>query len=232
MLAVAVRKQLGELTLTAEFSRQGPGVTALYGPSGAGKTSLVNLMAGLLRPDAGRITLGDLVLFDAASGVHLPPERRRVGYVFQDGRLFPHLTVLGNLRYGQRPAPRDQTWADLDQVVELLGIGHLLARRPARLSGGEKQRVAIGRALLTSPRLLLMDEPLASLDSGRKAELLPYIARVSKSLSIPTLYVSHQPDEILALADSVVRLEAGRVVAIEETEGFRRHLMAIRPTLG
>lgn len=229
MLAVAVQKKLGEFTLEAEFSRQGTGVTALYGPSGSGKTSLVNLVAGLLRPDAGRIAVNGLVLFDSAAGIDLPPERRRVGYVFQDGRLFPHFSVLGNLRYGQRLAPRGQGWAELDQVVELLGIGHLLQRRPARLSGGEKQRVAIGRSLLTSPRMLLMDEPLASLDAGRKAELMPYITKVSKSFAIPILYVSHQPDEILALADSVVRLEAGRVAAIEETEGFRRHLITACP---
>lgn len=232
MLAVEVRKALGDLTLEASFSRQGPGVTALFGPSGAGKTSLVNLVAGLLRPDQGRIAVNGLVLFDSAAGVDLPPERRRIGYIFQEGRLFPHLSVLGNLRYGQRLAPAGQTWAEMDQVVELLGIGHLLQRRPARLSGGEKQRVAIGRALLTSPRLLLMDEPLASLDAGRKAELLPYIAKVSKQFAIPILYVSHQPDEILALADSVVCLEGGRGASVQEVEGFRRQVLANSPTLG
>lgn len=225
MLEVSLRKRLGDLDLAVDFTRPGSGVTALFGQSGAGKTSLVNLLAGLLRPDAGRVALDDWVLFDHRRGIDLPPEQRRVGYVFQDARLFPHFSVRGNLRYGLRLAPRGEAWAEFGPVVELLGIAHLLDRRPHNLSGGEKQRVAIGRALLTSPKLLLMDEPLASLDAPRKAEVLPYLARLAGSLAIPIVYVSHQPREILELADGVVLIEAGRVAGIKTREEFRQHLL-------
>ncbi len=224
MLSVNLKKRLGALTVEAAFGRSGPGVTALFGPSGAGKTSLVSMVAGLLTPDEGRIVLEGTVLFDSQAHTNLPPERRRVGYVFQEGRLFPHLSVKGNLAYGQRLAPRGRTWASWEQVVELLGLEGLLERRPARLSGGEKQRVAIGRALLASPRLLLLDEPLASLDAQRKDEVLGYLGRLTQHLAIPVIYVSHQPGEILRLADSVVRVEAGQVRGIDDLEGFRRLL--------
>lgn len=226
MLELKVAKRLGELSLEAELVCPGSGVTALFGVSGAGKTSLVNMVAGLLRPDQGRVALEGRVLYDSQQGVDLPPERRRVGYVFQEARLFPHYSVLGNLRYGARLAPAGQAWADLDQVVELLGLGKLLGRRPARLSGGEKQRVAIGRALMASPRILLMDEPLASLDSARKNEVLPFLSRLSERLAVPMLYVSHHPGEILQLADRVAVVEAGRMVALESPEEFRQRLTA------
>lgn len=216
MLALEVERRLGEFRVEAGFRVPAQGVTALFGPSGSGKTSLVNMLAGLLRPQTGRILLEDRVLFDSRAGVDVPPQKRRVGYVFQDGRLFPHLTVRGNLLYG-RPRGRgggpDQGLG-LEQVVELLGIGHLLGRRPGRLSGGERQRVAIGRALLRRPRLLLMDEPLASLDQGRKQELLPFIQRLARSCDLPIIYVTHSWEEIARLAHTVVTLEGGRVVSV------------------
>ena len=224
MLSVSLKKRLGELDVEASFGRNGPGVTALFGPSGAGKTSLVNMLAGLLTPDYGRVVLEGRVLFDSQAKINLPPQRRRVGYVFQEGRLFPHLSVKGNLDYGQRLVPKGRAWASWGQVVELLGLEGLLERRPAKLSGGEKQRVAIGRALLASPRLLLLDEPLASLDAQRKDEVLGYLSKLTRHLAIPVIYVSHQPGEILRLADSVVRVERGRVRGIDDLEGFRRLL--------
>ncbi len=204
--------------LDAAFQGAASGVTALFGPSGAGKTSIVNMVAGLMRPDRGRITVNGLCLFDSARGIDLPPERRRIGYVFQDGRLLPHLSVRANLTYGMRLTPASQRFVTFDAVVDLLGIGHLLARRPAKLSGGEKQRVAIGRALLTSPAMLLMDEPLASLDAARKAEVLPFITRLSRQFAIPILYVSHVMDEILNLAERLVIIETGRVTACGDLE--------------
>lgn len=187
-------------------------VTALFGPSGAGKSSLANAVAGLLRPDAGRISLDDNVLFDADRKIDLAPERRGIGYVFQDARLFPHLSVAANLDYGLKRTPAARRRIARDQVIELLDIGALLDRRPGGLSGGERSRVAFGRAVLTSPRLLIFDEPLASLDGARKAEILPFIERLRDELAIPMLYVSHAVDEIVRLADDVVMMEAGRVL--------------------
>ena len=212
-MEIQIKRQQGEFLVDAAFRGAESGVTALFGPSGAGKTSIVNMVAGLARPDSGRIAVNGLCLFDSARGVDLPPERRRIGYVFQDGRLLPHLSVKSNLTYGMRLTPADRRFVDVDGVVDLLGIGHLLDRRPARLSGGEKQRVAIGRALLTSPAMLLMDEPLASLDASRKAEVLPFIMRLSRKFAIPILYVSHSLDEILNLADHLVILDGGRAAA-------------------
>ncbi len=197
----------------ASFTSTSTGVTALFGRSGAGKTSIINMTAGLVRPDEGRISIDGRCLFDSSKGINLSPEKRRIGYVFQDGRLFPHLSVRSNLKYGMKLVPPGDRYVEFGQVVELLGIEHLLSRRPAKLSGGEKQRVAIGRALLTNPLLLLMDEPLASLDAARKAEVLPFIARLSRELSIPILYVSHSLDEILNLADMMVLLDSGRAMA-------------------
>lgn len=188
------------------------GVTALFGRSGAGKTTVINAVAGLLRPDRGRIAVDGAVLFDSALGVNLPIHRRRVGYVFQDARLFPHLNVRQNLTYGCWFAPKGPG-ASLDQVVDLLGLGGLLARRPAALSGGEKQRVAIGRALLSNPRILALDEPLAALDEARKAEILPYLERLRDEAGLPILYVSHQMSEVARLANTVVLIEGGRVAA-------------------
>ncbi len=193
-------------------------MTALYGPSGAGKTSVVNMVSGLMRPDAGRIAINGLCLFDSARRIDLPPEKRRIGYVFQDGRLLPHLSVRSNLTYGMRRTPAARRFVQFEQVVDLLGIGRLLDRRPAGLSGGEKQRVAIGRALLTSPALLLMDEPLASLDAARKAEVMPFIMRLGSEFAIPILYVSHAMDEILNLAARLVVMGEGRVLAWGDIE--------------
>ncbi len=212
MLEVALRHALGDFTLDAAF-RAPPGVTVLFGRSGSGKTTIVNAVAGLLMPDAGRIAAGDRVLFDAALGIRLPPHRRRLGYIFQEGRLFPHLTVRQNLAYGAWFAPRGAPREDMRRVVDLLGIGALLERRPGALSGGEKQRVAIGRALLSAPRLILADEPLAALDEARKAEILPYFERLRDEVSVPILYVSHSASEVARLATTVVALDAGRVVA-------------------
>jgi len=212
-MEIGIKHKQGNFSIAAFFRGAESGVTALYGPSGAGKTSVVNIVAGLMRPDAGRIAINGRCLFDSARRIDLPPERRRIGYVFQDGRLLPHLSVRANLAYGMRRTPADRRFVELDQVVDLLGIGHLLKRRPAKLSGGEKQRVAIGRALLTSPALLLMDEPLASLDAARKAEVLPFIMRMGREFAIPILYVSHAMDEIIQLATDMVMMENGRVLA-------------------
>jgi molybdate transport system ATP-binding protein len=193
------------------FEVPSPGVTVLFGPSGSGKSTVINAAAGLLRPDTGRIEVDGVVLADTRSAVWLPPEKRRVGLVFQDSRLFPHMSVATNLRFGMRRVAAGAI--RFDDVVELLGIGGLLDRRPRALSGGERQRVAIGRALLAQPHLLLMDEPLASLDAARKAEILPFLTRLKTALRLPVLYVTHALDEAAQLADAMVLLEAGRVVA-------------------
>ena len=210
-LSVSVQHAFGDFRLDAAFEAPA-GVTALFGRSGSGKTTLVNAVAGLLRPDRGRIVVDGVSVLDIGAGLMLPPHRRRMGYVFQDGRLFPHLTVRQNLLYG-RWFSRGKTGAELSRIVDLLGIGGLLDRRPGALSGGEKQRVAIGRAILSNPRLLLMDEPLAALDEGRKAEILPYLERLRDELRLPILYVSHSVAEVARLATTVVLLDAGRVVA-------------------
>ena len=215
---IFVKRKQGDFSVDVAFNGNSSGVTALFGSSGAGKTSIVNMVAGLSKPDAGWVVIGGRVLFDAKRHINLPPEKRRLGYVFQDGRLLPHLSVKRNLTYGMNRTPLNQRYVKFDQVVELLGIGHLLNRRPAKLSGGEKQRVAIGRALLTSPALLLMDEPLASLDADRKNEVLPFITQLSREFSIPILYVTHAVDEILHLASRVVILENGRVLTTGLTE--------------
>lgn len=203
----------GGFALDAAFSAPTPGVTALFGPSGCGKSTVLAAVAGLLRPRAGRVALDGAAMLDTARGVFVPPERRRCGVVFQDARLFPHLSVERNLRFGLRRAPRRAAGPSFGDVVELLGVGHLLRRRPIGLSGGEKQRVALGRALLSRPRLLLMDEPLAALDAARRAEVLPFLARLRDAAGLPILYVTHALDEVDALADSLVLLEGGRAVA-------------------
>jgi molybdate transport system ATP-binding protein len=216
MLDLALRHRFpGEtgFQLDAAFQAPTPGVTTIFGPSGCGKSTLLAAVAGLLRPAAGRIALDGTVLFDSGKGLMLPPERRRCGVVFQDSRLFPHLSVDTNLRYGLRRAPRGATGPGFEEVVALLGIGHLLGRRPPALSGGEKQRVALGRALLSRPALLLMDEPLAALDAARRAEVLPFLSRLRERLSIPILYVTHALDEVDRLSDTLVLMEAGRVLA-------------------
>ena len=213
MLVVNIEKRLGEFAIAARFEATG-GATALFGPSGAGKTSIVNMIAGLIAPDLGRIALDDTVLFDSAARINLPPHRRRIGYVFQEGRLFPHLSVKQNLDYGRWASGLELDPAALARIVDLLDIGALLKRRPGHLSGGERQRVAVGRALLMKPRLLLLDEPLASLDRARKLEILPYLARLRDDSKVPMVYVSHQAGEILRLASQVVRIEDGRVLAV------------------
>ena len=200
-------------TLAANFTAPGAGVTALFGRSGAGKTTIIQAVAGVVRPDRGRIVVDGEAYFDSARGIDVPIERRRAGYVFQDARLFPHMSVARNLRYGQRRARGAYAEIGFEAVVDLLGIGHLLDRRPHTLSGGERQRVAIGRALLSQPRLLLMDEPLAALDAARKAEILPYLERLRDEMKLPILYVSHSIEEVLRLSDRVVALKEGRQVA-------------------
>lgn len=214
MLELNFSQTLGTHRLQVAESLPASGITAIFGVSGAGKTSLINAISGLTRPDQGRIVLNERVLYDAEKKICLPPEKRRVGYVFQDARLFPHYNVLGNLRYGMAKSMSGQ----FDKLVTLLGIEPLLDRLPGGLSGGEKQRVAIGRALLTAPELLLLDEPLASLDIPRKRELLPYLQRMAREINIPVLYVSHSLDEILHLADKVMVLEAGTVKAFGNLE--------------
>ncbi|WP_171210338.1 MULTISPECIES: molybdenum ABC transporter ATP-binding protein [unclassified Ruegeria] len=210
-LSVRLQHQLPGIALDLEFEAP-PGVTVLFGRSGAGKTTVINAVAGLLRPQAGRVAVDDWVLFDTDQGSWLPTHRRRLGYIFQEGRLFPHLTVRQNLAYGRWFAPRGAQRESQDRVVEMLGIGHLLNRRPAMLSGGEKQRVAIGRALLAAPRLILADEPLAALDEARKAEILPYFERLRDEVSVPILYVTHSAAEVARLATSVVALQDGKVL--------------------
>jgi molybdate transport system ATP-binding protein len=212
MLVVAVEKRLDDFTLAVKFDAM-VGATALFGPSGAGKSSVANLIAGLLTPDRGRIALDDTVLFDSAARIDVPPHRRRIGYVFQEGRLFPHLTVRRNLDYGRRMNGLARDEAEMRHIVDLLDIGHLLDRRPGKLSGGERQRVAIGRALLTRPRLLLLDEPLASLDAARKREILPYLVRLRDDARVPMLYVSHLADEVRRIATQVLRIDDGRITA-------------------
>jgi molybdate transport system ATP-binding protein len=216
MLSVSITHRLGGFMLDTAFETEA-GLTALFGRSGAGKTSLVNAIAGLYRPDRGRIAVDDTILTDTASGIFVPPHRRRVGYVFQEGRLFPHLNVRQNLIYGRWFAPKTRSGGEFDQVVGLLGIAHLLSRRPANLSGGEKQRVAIGRALLARPRILVMDEPLASLDEGRRGEILPYIERLRDEALVPIVYVSHSIAEVARLATTLVVLSEGKVAAIGPT---------------
>ena len=211
-LDVDIVHRQGDFLLETRFESGGR-LTALFGPSGSGKTSLINMIAGLVRPERGRITVDGRVLVDTEKRVFVPRHKRRIGLVFQDARLFPHLSVGANLRYGRFFTPTAERYAKMDAVVDLLGIGHLLERRPSGLSGGEKQRVAIGRALLASPRLLLMDEPLAALDEARKAEILPYIERLRDQTKIPIVYVSHSVAEVARLASEIVVLADGKVAA-------------------
>ena len=213
MLSVQLTKQRGDFRLELAFAAPASGLIALFGRSGCGKSTALNLIAGLLPADSGRIELEGHTLYDAARGIDVPAERRGIGYVFQDARLFPHLDVLANLRYGAKRATTAGRGIDFDEVIELLGLQSLLQRRTHQLSGGERQRVAFGRALLRQPRLMLLDEPLAALDAARREELLPYLERLRDRLAVPIVYVSHQFDEVLRLATHVVLLEAGIVRA-------------------
>ena len=212
MLRVDVKKNRGSFSLDVHFEMPTPGVVALFGRSGCGKSTLVHVISGLLAADAGQVVLDDVVLQDTARGVFVPPERRGIGYVFQDARLFPHLSVAANLRYGERRAA-GRRYVSIDTVAGLLDLGSLMSRRTHQLSGGERQRVAIGRALLSQPILLLLDEPLASLDAARRDEVLPYLELLRDQLSIPMVYVSHNFDEVLRLATDVVLMESGKVIA-------------------
>ncbi|OHV75554.1 molybdenum ABC transporter ATP-binding protein [Ensifer sp. LCM 4579] len=214
-LEVEARHRIGNFRIDAAFRSNG-GVTALFGRSGSGKTTLVNIIAGLLRPDGGRIILDGDVIADSARNIFTPVHRRRFGYVFQEARLFPHLTVRSNLVYGRWLAGAGKSASEFTKVVEMLGVGHLLDRSPSTLSGGERQRVALGRALLAAPRLLLMDEPLAALDEARKAEILPYLERLRDETRIPIVYVSHSVAEVARLAERVVVIDDGRVQASGE----------------
>src|SRR5580693_6160067 len=217
MLRVDVSRQLGDFAIDASFASEGK-VTGLFGASGAGKTSLISMIAGLLRPDRGTIAIDGETLDDTAAGVHVPPHRRRIGYVFQDVRLFPHLDVRRNLDYERRMNGLADDPAQRARVTDLLDIAGLLDRRPGQLSGGERQRVALGRALLARPRLLLLDEPLGSLDEERKVEILPYLVRLRDEAGIPMVYVSHDADEMRQLATQVVMLKRGRVNAFGGVE--------------
>jgi molybdate transport system ATP-binding protein len=217
VLRVDVAKQLGDFSVQASFTSEGR-VTGLFGASGAGKTSLINMIAGLLRPDRGTIAIDAETLDDTVAHTHVPAHRRRIGYVFQDARLFPHLDVRRNLDYGRRMNRLADDPAQRARVTDLLDIGNLLDRRPGQLSGGERQRVALGRALLSKPRLLLLDEPLGSLDEGRKVEILPYLVRLRDEAGIPMVYVSHDADEMRQLATQIVMLKRGRVSAFGGAE--------------
>ncbi len=210
---VSLRHQLGTFDLDLAFEVEETGVTALFGPSGAGKSTIINAVAGLLRPDRGRIRINGQVVYDSDAGIFVPPRRRNVGYVFQDARLFPHLSVRRNLLYGWRRTRDRISGPEIYRLVTLLGLETLLDRRPLSLSGGEKQRVAIGRAVLRSPDLLLLDEPLSGLDRKRRDEILPYLARLRDAYGVPMLYVSHAIDEVTRLADTVQVVDGGRIVA-------------------
>lgn len=202
---VDIAKRLGDTDIAVAFRAEG-GITALFGPSGAGKSSILNIIAGLMRPDRGTIRIDGQMLFDSATGINLAPEQRRLGYVFQDARLFPHKRVRANLLYGHALAPPAERWMNIDEAVDFLGIGHLLERWPDTLSGGEAQRVAIGRALLSGPRFLLMDEPLSSLDRARREEIMTVIERIRDEMKLPIVYVSHDRAEIDRLATTVIEL--------------------------
>ncbi len=211
MLSVRLKHRLGGFSLDVDFEAP-PGITVLFGRSGSGKTSIVNAVAGLLTPEVGRVALGDRVLLDTADGTDLPPYRRRIGYVFQEGRLFPHLTVRQNLTYGRLFAPRGAPREDPDKIIGMLGLEPLLPRRPGHLSGGEKQRVAIGRALLSGPELILADEPLAALDASARRRLRTYLAHYIAAHQSPAIFSTHDVRDVLALESYVYVLEEGKIV--------------------
>ncbi len=227
-MSVSIAHRLGSFVLDAGFEAKGP-LTAIFGASGSGKSSVVNVIAGLIKPHAAKIIVNDEVLTDTARGIVTPAHRRRIGYVFQDARLFPHLSVERNLKFGRWFAPPPRRYADFEQIIDLLNIGTLLPRKPGQLSGGEKQRVAIGRALLASPRLLLMDEPLSSLDALRKSEIIPYIEKLRDELRIPIVYVSHSVAEVARLASDIVVMANGRVTASGPARDIMQRLDLVPP---
>lgn len=210
---IAIAHRFGDFGLDVDFVVDRPGITALFGPSGSGKTTTIDAVAGLLKPDRGRIAVNGDTLLDTGRQIHVPPRKRRFGYVFQDARLFPHLSVRANLLFGWKRAPNRAPQAEVDRIIALLGLAHLLARAPRTLSGGERQRAALGRALLANPVLLLLDEPLAALDQPRKQEILPYLERLRDEAKTPMLYVSHSIDEVTRLADRMIVLNDGAVAA-------------------
>lgn len=228
MIDIDVRKDLGDFRINAQIETDSNGVIALFGRSGSGKTTLVNMISGLIRPDTGRIVIDGETLFDSEKKINLAPEHRRLGYIFQEDRLFPHMSVAANLRYGIKRCSSNRQF---DRIVDILGVQHLLNRQPTHLSGGEKQRVSIGRALLANPQLLLMDEPLASLDSLRKDEILPYIEELSYELNLPIIYVSHAMDEIIRLSDMLVLMSDGKIAAVGSVEELTSRL-DLRPMTG
>jgi len=213
-MRVNLQRRQGTCFIDVAFQSDEYGITALFGPSGAGKSSIINMVAGLQKPDRGTVFVRGRCLFDSALGIDLPPEKRNVGYVFQEGLLFPHLSVKGNLLYGRRREQAGYNGGDFGQVVNLLGLEGFLSRRPKTLSGGERQRVAFGRAVLSNPDILIMDEPLASLDETRKEDILPFIKDLNTRFRIPILYVSHSIEEILALTGNIIRLADGRIVEV------------------
>lgn len=222
VFTIKATKQLGDIEFNVNLTLPNRGITAIFGRSGAGKTTLINMVAGLVKPRDGHISIRDRVLFDSSSDTNLPVHKRNVGYVFQDSRLFPHYTVVGNLKYGRKRVSKSK----LEEVCQLLDIQHLLARYPRELSGGEKQRVAIGRALLSEPDLLLMDEPLASLDLPRKREVMPYLEQLAENINIPILYVTHSLSEIVRLAQHIVMLDKGHIIENGElTKVWQSHAM-------
>ena len=226
-LEVSAGTHLGEFALDADFKSESR-VTAIFGSSGSGKTSVLNVIAGLLRPERGRVAVDGKVLLDTGAGVFVSPHRRRIGYVFQDDRLFPHLSVKSNLTYGRIFAGSSRNHASFEEVIDLLDLGSLLQRGIAALSGGEKQRVAIGRALLSSPRLLLLDEPLSSLDERRKEEVMPFLEKLRDRASMPIVYVSHVLSEIERLAGTVVLMASGRVLAVDDASRVKAKAAELR----
>jgi len=231
-IEVALHHRFGAFALDAAFRIERPGVTALFGPSGAGKTSVINAVAGLIRPRKGRIVIDGRVVLDTDAGVFVPPQQRRAGYVFQDARLFPHMSVADNLRFGWRRTPNRLGEDGIARIVDLLGLGPLLERAPKALSGGEKSRVALGRALLSAPDILLLDEPLAALDAARRSEILPYLGRLRDETKLPMIYVSHAVDEVARLADEIVVIRGGRVEAQGSVFDLLTKIDGSIPTLG
>ncbi len=224
MISVDINKQLGNLDLCIKFDICNNGVTAIYGPSGAGKTSIINMIAGLIIPDNGVISFNNIIFFSSDSNINIPTSKRSIGYIFQDSRLFPHLSIKSNLLYGVNKNCNKNLSYGLDDITSLLGITHLLDRMPSKLSGGEKQRVAIGRALLSKPNLFLMDEPFSSLDNNRKEELLNYITIISNNFKLPILYVTHSVEEIVRISSNVLIVENGKVIKYGNTSDMKNEI--------